>query len=255
MGAEYGIIAPMRWIYLSPHLDDAALSAGGFLFEQTQAGIPVEIWNIVCGFPPPGELTPFAQVFHYQWGTGSAEETITLRRAEDEQAARILGANTVNLDIPDCIYRRGPDGEPLYLDIYVQPHPAEAQLPGQIAQLVASRLQPDDRVICQLGVGGHIDHILVRQAAERLGCPLWYAADLPYLFKQPAELDPLVAGMEEFKYSITEAGLQVWVEAVLAYESQLSSLFDRGKGVDEEIRDHYAERGGFSLWQNSSKVT
>ena len=135
----------MRWIYISPHLDDAVLSTGGFLYEQAQAGIPVEIWTIVCGFPPPGELTPFAQVMHFQWGTGTAEETVNLRRAEDLEAARIVGAKTVHFDIPDCIYRRGPDGEPLYLDIFVQPHEAEAQLPDQIAQTIAPHLQADDQ--------------------------------------------------------------------------------------------------------------
>jgi LmbE family N-acetylglucosaminyl deacetylase len=239
----------MRWIYISPHLDDAALSAGGFLYDQSQAGIPVEIWTIICGYPPPGELTPFAQVLHHVWGTGTAEETVKLRRAEDVEAARILGVETVHFDIPDCIYRRGPDTEPLYLDIYVQPHAAEAQLPDQIAQTIAPRLHPDDQVICQLGVGDHVDHILVRQAAEQLNRPLWYTADLPYLFKQPGELAPLVAGMEESVYAITEAGLRAWVEAALAYESQLSSLFESKEQVEEDIRAYYAERSGFSLWQ------
>lgn len=239
----------MRWIYLSPHLDDAVLSAGGFLYEQARAGIPVEIWTVICGFPPQGELTPFAQVQHYVWGTGTAEETVKLRRSEDVEAARIIGAKTVHFDIPDCIYRRGPDAEPLYLDIYVQPHAAEAQLPDQIAEMIAPRLQPDDQVICQLGVGDHVDHILVRQAAERLNRPLWYAADLPYLFKQPGELAPLVAGMEESVYAITEAGLKAWIEAALAYESQLSSLFESKEQVEEDIRAYYAERSGFSLWQ------
>jgi LmbE family N-acetylglucosaminyl deacetylase len=239
----------MRWIYISPHLDDAALSAGGFLYDQSQAGIPVEIWTIICGYPPPGELTPFAQVLHHVWGTGTAEETVKLRRAEDVEAARILGVETVHFDIPDCIYRRGPDTEPLYLDIYVQPHAAEAQLPDQIAQTIAPRLHPDDQVICQLGVGDHVDHILVRQAAEQLNRPLWYTADLPYLFKQPGELAPLVAGMEESVYAITEAGQRAWVEAALAYESQLSSLFESKEQVEEDIRAYYAERSGFSLWQ------
>jgi LmbE family N-acetylglucosaminyl deacetylase len=239
----------MRWIYISPHLDDAALSAGGFLYDQSQAGIPVEIWTIICGYPPLGELTPFAQVLHHVWGTGTAEETVKLRRAEDVEAARILGVETVHFDIPDCIYRRGPDTEPLYLDIYVQPHAAEAQLPDQIAQTIAPRLHPDDQVICQLGVGDHVDHILVRQAAEQLNRPLWYTADLPYLFKQPGELAPLVAGMEESVYAITEAGQRAWVEAALAYESQLSSLFESKEQVEEDIRAYYAERSGFSLWQ------
>jgi LmbE family N-acetylglucosaminyl deacetylase len=184
----------MRWIYLSPHLDDAALSAGGFLYEQSRAGVTVEIWTIVCGFPPPGELTPFAQVLHHVWGTGTTEETITLRRVEDVQATRILGAKTVHLDIPDCIYRRGPDGEPLYLDIYVQPHRAEVQLPEQIAQTVAARLLPDDRVICQLGVGGHIDHILVRQAAEQLDRPLWYTDEGIFVFDNRSRPEGLGRG-------------------------------------------------------------
>ncbi|MGB7875116.1 MAG: PIG-L family deacetylase [Anaerolineales bacterium] len=243
----------MRWIYISPHLDDAVLSAGGFIYDQTRAGIPVEIWTIVCGYPPPGELTPFAQVMHFQWGTGTAKETVDLRRAEDVHAAEIVGAKTVHFDVPDCIYRRGPDGEPLYLDIFVQPHEAEAHLPDEIAESIAPHLQVDDQVICQLGIGGHADHILVRQAVERLKRPLWYTADVPYVFKQPGELAPQVALMKESLFSITEAGLKAWIEAALAYESQLSSLFESPQKVEEEIRAYYLEKGGFSLWTKNSQ--
>jgi len=243
---------PMRWIYISPHLDDAALSAGGFLYEQTRAGNPVEIWTIVCGFPPAGELTPFAQMLHQIWGTGTAKETIKLRRAEDREAARILGAITVHFDVPDCIYRRGPDGEPLYLDIFIQPHEEESHLPDQNAQTIAPYLGADDQVICQFGIGGHVDHILVRQAVERLNRPLWYAADLPYLFNQPGELAPKTVGKKEVLHPITEAGLKAWVEAVLAYRSQISSLFDSPEKVKEEIRSYYSERNGFPLWRINS---
>lgn len=239
----------MRWIYISPHLDDAVLSAGGFLYEQTRAGIPVEIWTIVCGFPPPGDLTPLAQVLHFQWGTKTAEETVNLRRAEDIEAARIVGAKSLHFDVPDCIYRRDPDGDPLYPDIFVQPHEAEAHLPGQIADFIVPRMQPDDQVICQLGIGGHVDHILVRQAAERLKRPLWYAVDVPYVFKQPGELAPQVAGMKTFLHPITEAGLGAWVEAVLVYQSQLSSIFENPDTIEENIRSYYSERNGFPLWK------
>jgi LmbE family N-acetylglucosaminyl deacetylase len=238
----------MRWIYISPHLDDAVLSAGGFIYEQTRAGDPVEIWTIVCGFPPPGELTPLAQVLHFQWGTGTPEETVKLRRAEDMDAASILGANAVHFDVPDCIYRRGPDGEPLYLDIFAQPHEMEAHLPGQIAQTIAPLLKTDDQVVCQFGIGGHVDHILVRQAVERLKRPLWYAADLPYLFNQPGELAPKTAGMKAVMHPITEAGLAAWVEAILAYKSQLSSLFESPEKMKEEIHSYCSERNGFPLW-------
>jgi hypothetical protein len=115
--------------------------------------------------------------------------------------------------------------------------------------MIATRLLPDDQVICQLGVGDHVDHVLVRQAVEQLGRPLWYAADLPYLFKQPGELAPFIAGMKESLYPVTEAGLRAWVEAVLAYDSQLSSLFESTEKFEENIRRYYVERGGFPLWQ------
>jgi LmbE family N-acetylglucosaminyl deacetylase len=243
----------MRWIYISPHLDDAVLSAGGFIYEQTQAGIPVEIWTIVCGYPPPGELTPFAQLLHQQWGTGTAKETVNLRRAEDIKAAGIVGAKTVHFEgIPDCVYRRGPDGEPLYLDIFVPPHKSEAQLPDEIAQSITPRLQPDDQIICQLGIGRHADHILVRQAAERLKRPLWYVADVPYVFRYSEELEPKVDRMKESLYPITEAGLEAWIEAALAYKSQLSSLFESPDKMKEEYRSYWSERGGISLWQINS---
>jgi len=242
----------MRWIYISPHLDDAVLSAGGFIYEQTRVGNPVEIWTIVSGFPPPGELTPLAQVLHFQWGTGTPEETVTLRRAEDVNAASMVGAKTVHFDVPDCIYRRGPDGEPLYSDIFVQPHKVEAHLPDQIAHTIAPHLGADDQIICQFGIGSHVDHILVRQAVERLNRPLWYAADLPYLFNQPGELAPKTAGMKEVVHPITEAGLMAWIEAVLAYKSQISSLFDSPEKVKEDIRSYCSERDGFPLWRINS---
>ncbi len=49
----------MRYVYLSPHPDDAALSAAGLIHDLTQTGNAVEIWNLFCGFPPEGELSPF----------------------------------------------------------------------------------------------------------------------------------------------------------------------------------------------------
>lgn len=239
----------MRWIYISPHLDDAVLSAGGFLYEQTKAGNPVEIWTIVCGFPPPGELTPFAQVMHHQWGTGTAEETVNLRRREDIESARIVGAKCVHFDVPDCIYRRGPDGEPLYLDIFVELHDAEIELVDQIAETLVQHLEADDEIICQLGVGRHIDHILVRLAAEKLGRQLWYTADIPYLFKEPETLTSFITGMDETVYPITETGLRTWVDAILAYKSQLSTLFENPELVEKEIHSFYAERNAFPFWR------
>jgi LmbE family N-acetylglucosaminyl deacetylase len=242
----------MRWIYLSPHLDDAALSAGGFIYDQTQSGIPVEIWSFMCGFPPAdGELSMWAQVTHFTWGFSSAEEAISSRREEDKRAADILGAKTVHFGFLDCIYRRGRDGSWLYDDIYVDSHEEDADLPARIAQTISSRIFPDDVLVCQLSVGSHVDHVIVRRAAELLGRPLLYDIDIPYLFYKPEEVAPKSAGMKEKVHAVTEAGLKSWQEAVLAYKSQISGLgdaFDTPEKVRESIKSYWSKQGGIRFF-------
>jgi LmbE family N-acetylglucosaminyl deacetylase len=242
----------MRWIYLSPHLDDAALSAGGLIYEQTQAGLPVEMWTFMCGMPADTEFSMLAQVLHYQWGFASAEETVRSRRAEDLQAARILGATARHFDFLDCIYRRGSDGTWLYSNIYAPPHEDDADLPARIAAEIAPRLQPDDVLVCQLAVGSHVDHVLVRRAAELLRRPLLYVADIPYLQNNPADLAPKSAGMQEKVYAVSEAGLRSWQEAVLAYTSQISTLgsaLDTPEKVRSFLEAYWQERRGIRLWE------
>ena len=256
----------MRWIYLSPHLDDAILSAGGLIHGQTQAGIPVEIWTFMCGYPPKGEYSPLAQMLHKIWGFDSAEEVVRGRRLEDVRAASIVGATTVHFDFLDCIYRRAPiadasvpfqeasgtNGEWLYSEISVPPHPADADLPAQIAREVSGRLKSDDVLVCQLSVGSHVDHVIARQAAELLDRPLIYDIDVPYIFYKAPELESKSAGMKESIQSITETSLKRWQEAVLAYKSQIPTLgdvFDTQEKVQESIQSYWAVDKGIRLLQ------
>jgi LmbE family N-acetylglucosaminyl deacetylase len=243
----------MRWIYLSPHLDDAVLSAGGLIYEQTRSRIPVEIWTFMCGFPPEdGEYSLLAQVNHAVWGFSSATETVHARRLEDRNAATILGAKAVHFDFLDCIYRRGKNREWLYEDIFVPPHESDADLPFRMAEAISARLTRDDVLVCQISIGSHVDHVLVRQAAELLQRSLIYDIDIPYLFYTPGELALKSAGMKESVHSITEAGLRSWQEAALEYKSQIPVLreaFDTPEKVRESIRSYWGERKGIRLFQ------
>ena len=239
---------PMRWIYISPHLDDAVLSAGGLIHDQIRTGMDVEIWTFMCGFPPDQELSPFAQVLHYQWGIPAAAEVIIARRAEDGKAASIVGAKTVYFDFLDCIYRRGKNGAWLYFDVYLPPHEDEEDLPARIAESISARIKPTDQLVCQLGLGSHVDHVLVRRAVELLQRPVLYDVDIPYLFKSPAELTPKTAGMKANTHRITEAGLRSWQDAIAAYESQISSLFDSPDAMRMQIQQYWAENRGVQFW-------
>jgi len=241
----------MRWIYISPHLDDAVLSAGGLIHDQVKAGEQVEIWTLLCGQPPEDELSPYAQVLHYQWGVTSVPELIRARRAEDKKACELVGATPVYFDFLDCIYRRDKNGGWLYDYIFVPPNEEEADLPTQIAANLAARLNPTDQLVCQLGLGSHVDHVIVRRAVELLQCPILYYADVPYLFKNPEELAPNIAGMKADVYSVGEPGLKSWQDAVAVYESQISSLFDDLNHMRTQIRQYWEEYGGTPLYSGA----
>ena len=238
----------MRWIYISPHLDDAVLSAGGLIYEQTHAGMDVEIWTFMCGFPPIEELSPFAQVLHYQWGIPDAAGVISARRAEDIKAASIVGAKTVHFDFLDCIYRRGKNGDWLYSDVFTPPHEDDEDLPARMAESISARLKPTDQLVCQLALGSHLDHILVRRAVELLQHPVLYDVDIPYLFNSPDELAPKTAGMKDSLHRISEAGLRSWQDAIAAYASQISTLFASPEALLAHVHQYWAENDGLRLW-------
>lgn len=243
----------MRWIYLSPHLDDAVLSAGGLIHDQARSDIPVEIWTLMCGYAPEEAVSPFAEMLHQMWGFASAEETTRMRREEDRQAAATVGARVLHFDFLDCIYRRGAQGEWLYSDVFGPAHPADAALPFQIAAAMTTHLQPDDILVCPLSVGSHVDHVLVRQGAELLGRSLRYDIDVPYILSKPEELRPKSIGMEESVYSITEAGLDHWKEAALAYKSQLPGLgegFATPEKTKKSIHSYWEPYRGIRLLQS-----
>ncbi len=238
----------MRIIYLSPHLDDAVLSAGGLIRLQAEAGIPVEIWTFMAGVPSSDDLPEFAQVMHQIWGFRSVDEAIATRRGEDRRAAAELGAAAVHFDFLDCIYRRGRDGQALYSDVTVAIQPDDAELPLAIWQAVASRLEPDDRVVCQLAIGRHVDHVIVRQAAELLHRPLLYDADMPYVLNHPDELEPAISGLVGSLEPVSEEGFRCWVSAIDCYASQVDSVFGSHEFMLERMQAYWREYRGVRLW-------
>jgi LmbE family N-acetylglucosaminyl deacetylase len=241
----------MRWIYLSPHYDDAVLSCGGLIYEQAHQGLPVEIWTVFSGSPPPGPLSDFALETHAMWKSGNGPETIALREAEDREAARRVGAGRRQLGFQDCIYRRASRrGQPLYPEtVFAEPHPADRKLPGHIARALRFELRQTDRLVCPLALGGHVDHVLVRRAAESLHRTLSYYADVPYILNYPQAFSTATSGMESEHFGITAEGQRAWWLGITAYASQLSSLY-KGEGtLEESMHAYWAAAEGLRLWR------
>ena len=242
-------------IYLSPHLDDVTLSCGGQIFQATNAGQRVLIVTITAGDPPGSAVSGYAQSLHDRWAL--ATDAVAARRAEDEAANAILGADTLHWALPDCIYRYHPTtGAPFYVsdpDIFGEVNPAElpvvATLSAQIAALPAHR-----QLYVPLTIGHHVDHQLTRLAAERAfpQAQLCYYEDYPYAQKPGALAQVIPPGDPTWQATtvpLMEAAIQAKIAAIAAFKSQFSTFFQDLADLERQIRTFTASVGGERLWR------
>jgi LmbE family N-acetylglucosaminyl deacetylase len=244
----------MDWIYLSPHLDDVALSCGGLVWEQAQSGLSVGIWTICAGDPPPGPLSAFAESLHERWQSGA--EAMDLRRSEDSTACTILGASNRHFPIPDCIYRRvGPDNSPGYSSeesLFGPIHQGESALISKLSHTLSSTLPQRAIVVCPLTLGGHVDHVLTRKAAEETGRPLMYYEDYPYVEKDPDYfLNLRQAVWESQVFEVSEQAITAWQAAVAAHASQISTFWPNLDSMKAAICEKNNHDHGIRLWHTS----
>ncbi|MCX7790540.1 MAG: PIG-L family deacetylase [Chloroflexaceae bacterium] len=239
--------APYRYIYLSPHLDDAALSCGGTIAQHTTAGTPVLVVNVCTGAPPAGApLSHFASLMHHRWNL-SAEEAMARRLREDAEALEILRADGLHLDLLDAIYRMpeaytsddtlfGPvaEGDRLAADV-------QARLEALIARF------PDAVIYAPLGVGRHVDHLATFAAAlglSRNGASVAFYEDFPYVCGEQALTRRLaeLGGPDRFLPLVTsiDATLTRKIGAIEAYTSQLDVLFGGAAAMARTVRDYAA---------------
>jgi LmbE family N-acetylglucosaminyl deacetylase len=245
----------MDWIYLSPHYDDIALSAAGLVWEQKQRGHAVQIWTLCGGEPPNGTLSPFAQSLHERWQTGS--NAVYQRQVEDIDSCQAVGAAYRHFPLPDCIYRYSTADGHFYASeeaIFGAIHPAEYPLVAELAELLRREAPAQANLVCPLALGGHVDHRLVRAAAEQSRLRLWYYADYPYILKEEAVLQAMLAGGWRMKKRrITPRGLAAWQRAVAAHKSQLSTFWPDDAAMCAAMRTYWQPLHGIGLWRNPSK--
>jgi LmbE family N-acetylglucosaminyl deacetylase len=246
-------------IYLSPHLDDAILSCGGRIWQQVQASASVLILTVFAGTPAPGTpLSPFARSLHSRWG--NLVDAAAQRREEDLEALGLLGAAGKHFHYLDCIYRHTPDGHFPYASegaLWGEIHPAEggllAELADQLSALVLSQGDIGGRVAtlyAPLGVGLHVDHQIVRRAAELTGQTLIYYEDYPYA-EDPAALQAVLA-MDDVPWRaeltpLSEEALEAKVAAIARYRSQLSTFWTDLAEMSTAIRAFANQTGGGQL--------
>jgi LmbE family N-acetylglucosaminyl deacetylase len=248
----------MHWIYLSPHLDDVALSCGGLVWEQAYAGDKVSIWTVCAGNAPDGELSPFAKELYMRWQTD--QDATAQRRLEDFQSCQYLGASTHYFTLPDCIYRRNPNtGEFLYgteesLNGPLQP--ADNHNIAWLEEEINRSIPTDVALVCPLSLGNHVDHQLTRLAMERLRYPLWYYQDYPYVLRSKKNLEHMEQeGWERHCFPISPQGLGAWQDSITAHASQISTFWMDELEMRRAVADYLEQNIGIHLWRKPGSIS
>lgn len=236
---------------ISPHLDDAVLSAGGRIADLAAAGMRVTVFTVFAG-DPSGPYSALARILHKTWGL--AREPVRQRRAEDRRALDCLQARPIHGTELDAIYRKNGDGGWL-VDNGTWPTEhdtkSELELTDRIAATVAeviATLRPELVLTCA-SIGGHIDHRhtcdAVRTATAATGTPLQLWTDMPYSQDQLRELPPEVAARTgEHGHEPFFIGDDAWarkLRAIAAYKSQHSMLWPGATDVYEVLGKQAAD--------------
>ena len=234
-------------IYLSPHLDDVALSCGGAIARAVSQGQHILVVNVCSGEPDAqAGLSDFAQENHQRWGL-NAHDAVAQRLHEDVEAFETLGVDGLQLDELDAIYRMPADyisNDTLFGNVAPN-DPLQDRLFAQFNALW--QRYPDAIFYAPLAVGNHVDHQICFAAARGLlreGASVTFYEDIPYVLHHRAletRLDDL-GGASHFLPSTIDidAFLARKISAIECYTSQMSSLFGDAAAMAQQIRA-YAE--------------
>ena len=231
-----------RWIVLSPHLDDAALSIGGLIAALT-CFARVEIWSLFCNASFQGPYSELADWLHAEAGGATGSRLAWARKMEDRRACRQLGAAARHFEWKDTPYRKGADGRFLYHA--TQPgrwHDGDNPLIADMITQLGRSLGELDVLLSPLAVGGHVDHLIARHAAETLRGPtLMYYPDVPYVQLFPEQVAEAIDGLCPVRYKLRRDEIVTWIASVKSYVSQIRMLESAAGRVPELISRHARE--------------
>jgi hypothetical protein len=179
-----------RTVVCSPHFDDAVLNCWSVLDRDESCAVV----NVFTGAPGGGFTSWYDQLS----GASSSAAHMHQRAIEDRDALSVAGKRPIDLGMLEAQYRlrQSPSLHTMFRRVpplrfvmlrlpflrpalYTTPTPDAGQLAERIVQAV-----PDASSLCvPAGIGGHRDHLLVREAGAVLssrGMTVRLYADMPY---------------------------------------------------------------------------
>lgn len=194
-----------KLLVISPHFDDAVLSVGQFMAERPDC----EVITVFGGYPKHSEKVVTA--YDTKCGFKNAQDAVSERRRENNEATALLNATAIDLDFPDGQY-----GEEVTTE----------QITGTLQNFVDG--QEYEGIFAPLGLG-HPDHIKVASAVLALDTelPIILWEDLPIRVTEP-ELVPQRLEELGLKYNpsrtiLNRVHIADKIRALMCYTSQMGT--------------------------------
>ncbi len=228
-------------LFLSPHLDDAVLSAGGLISQLVKENKKV---LLVTLFTKADDSALSLSVRSFLKSSKNYRKSSALfhhRKQEDEKASQILGCDVYHLDFIDALFRKDEEANQLMYKSFQQvfsgkisplDEPLIEKVRGAVQLQITPLLKKKYNVYAPLGIGSHVDHIITFQIVRELFSKAHFWQDVPYDFEELkiaqrcATLSSQGLSLVQSNYSILHPKLKEKI--VSCYDTQLEGLFKAG---------------------------
>lgn len=226
------IIAKKKTCYfISPHFDDAILSAGALMSYLSKYTNIVVINIFTKAGPMPYTLS--ARAFLSQVGYTNAKKLFVDREKEDAAVLQKVSNKIINLGYSDALWRKKsntwlgkivPEVDHIYLTyrfhiirgiISKKDHAMMEEIIKKLHEIITDK---DAVVFAPIGVGSHIDHVITHAIASKLKQQRIYWSDFPYNEKQ-------TVATEQFRSFSFGEQLSEKKPLIQGYTSQYKAMF------------------------------
>ena len=223
-----------RALAISPHLDDAAFSAGGTLAALARDGWDVVVVTVFTASVP--HPSGFALACQTDKGLPPEADYMAIRRAEDDAACAALNARPAHLPLREAPHRGYGSAAALFADLRSD-DTAHLDAAEAVAPLLRD-LAPD-LLLAPQAIGGHVDHVLTVRALQLLNpaAPILWWADFPYTTRRDTPKRPFAAAMARLPEASLPTDPAAKRAACAAYATQLGYQFGGPDGLSRTLAE------------------
>lgn len=243
----------MRHIFISPHLDDAVLSAGDLIIALKERKKKVLVITVFTKFGKGPLSWDSRKYLKKSFGISDLKSFAQQRRDEDKLAMKKLGVDYLHLGFIDGGFRVKQNTS-LLINLlskvgigpkFIYPFhrkcslfsgkvkQADTSLFKQIYKKLRELIKDDDILYCPLAIGNHVDHLIIKKIISQFPNRKYYWVDQPYVVSR-AGLRQLEGFQNKFKKAFTVEKSTKKQDILRCYSSQIKCLFPNGINLKKE---------------------